>query len=312
MPRRLPPLNAVRAFEAAARLGSFTAAAGELFVTHGAISRQVQALEAWTGVSIFDRVGRRVRLTEAGRSYLSAIQPALDGIAAATQRLAETTTERRLVVNALPTFTMRWLLPRLTQFQLRFPSVELRLVTSDRPLSPAIDEFDVAVRREPALLTGCRSAPFLAECEFPVCSPALLARAPLAKPEDLGGHTLLEADTRPQAWASWLKAAGLPVGIAGRRQRFDHFYLTLQAAVDGLGVALGSQPIVGADLASGRLIAPLATPAVASRSYCWIIPEHLADNALVNAFCAWLTEAGAAADASADSRADSGLRRLGR
>src|SRR5690606_23394078 len=128
--RKLPPLNALKAFEAAARHGSFSAAADALGVTHGAISRQLQTLEDWVGTTLFDRLGRRVQLNQRGRDYLIAVQLALDGIAAATQRLIETTGNVRLVIDALPTFTMRWLLPRLSRFQQRHPGVELQLVTS--------------------------------------------------------------------------------------------------------------------------------------------------------------------------------------
>jgi LysR family glycine cleavage system transcriptional activator len=299
MRRRLPPLTALRAFEAAARLGSFSRAAEELLVTHGAISRQVQGLEARLGIALFRRFGRRVEPTEAGRSYQQALGAAFDDIAAATERLAAIAGRgQSLVVNALPTFTMRWLIPRLTRFQRAHPEIELRLATSDRPVS-ATDGFDVAIRRGPEPWPGCRAAPFLVERELPVCSPSLLARRPILTPVDLvsGGHVLLHADTRPNAWARWFEAAGVPAArvAAAAAQRFDHFYLTLQAASDGLGVALGPMPIIGDDLAAGRLVAPLDGPAVPARSYCWVAPESRAATPEVAAFCTWLAAEGAAA-----------------
>jgi LysR family glycine cleavage system transcriptional activator len=295
MARSLPPLNALQSFEAAARLGSITAGAEELHVTHGAISRQVRALEEWTGVTLFERAGRRVQLTEAGRAYLDAVRPALDSIAEATRRLADAGGDSALAVNALPTFTMRWLLPRLTRFQRRRPGVEIRLVSSDQPLAGA-GAFDVAIRRGPGPWPGCVARPFLSEWELPVCSPALLAQRPIKRPADLAKHTLLHAETRPDAWRRWLAAAGVPKLVA-EKQRFDHFYLALQAASDGLGVALGPLPILADDLAAGRLVAPLAGPLSPARGYAWVVPESRSRDAVVRAFCAWLDEEGAASPA---------------
>lgn len=294
--RTLPPLGGLRAFEAAARLGSVTAAAEELFVTHGAVSRHIKAIEDWAGAALFERVGRRLKLTEAGRLYRDALAVALDGIAAASARLKESGRKTTvLTVNALPTLAMRWLLPRLASFQKRLPEVELRLVTSDEPVGKlAQGSFHVAIRRE---LTpwpkGLAGAPFLAEREIPVCSPKLQKMLKIKTPADLARATLLHADTRPGAWARWLGEARAPdVEARAGRQRFDHFYLALQAASDGLGVALGPLPIVDDDLAAGRLIAPLKGPALPSRAYCWIVPERLAADPAVAAFCAWLEAEG--------------------
>lgn len=296
-PRRLPPLGALRAFEAAARLGSVTAAADELFVTHGAVSRHIKAIEDWAGAALFDRVGRRLKLTEAGRLYRDALSVAFDGIAAASARLKEAGRKTTLLtVNALPTLAMRWLLPRLASFQKRLPDVELRLVTSDEPVTkPAPQAFHIAIRREitpwPKGLVG---APFLAEREIPVCSPKLQKILKIRTSADLARATLLHADTRPGAWTRWLAAANAPA-VEGHaaRQRFDHFYLALQAASDGLGVALGPLPLIDDDLATGRLVAPLKGPALPSRAYCWIVPERLVPDPAVAAFCTWLEEEGA-------------------
>ena len=292
MRRRLPPLSSLRAFEAAARRGSFTAGAEELLVTHGAISRQIASLEQWLGSPLFDRIGRRVRLTSAGRDYLDAMSRAFDGMAEATRRLTEASAVKSLTVNALPTFSMRWLLPRLAGFQQRHPDVALRLVTSDRPLDEAREPFDVAIRRGPDIWPGCEAAPFLAEWEVPVMSPALAARQPVRHAADLAGHTLLHADTRPGAWRRWLTAAGQgDLAVAGQ-QRFDHFYLTLQAAADGLGIALGPLPILADELASGRLVAPLDGPKLEARGYWRVTPQARANDAAVRALCDWLDAEG--------------------
>src|SRR4051812_39224679 len=181
MPNRLPPLNALVAFEAAARHGNLSTAAKELFVTHGAVSRQVRALEAWLDTNLFDRAGRRVTPNEAGRRFQSDLQRAFADIAAATDRVRATGKVQHLVINALPTFTMRWLVPRLADFQRRYPHVQLRLISSDAKL-PSGSGFDVGIRRGPATWKGCRSKPFLQEYELPVCSPKLLEQHRLRKP----------------------------------------------------------------------------------------------------------------------------------
>ncbi|GGF35306.1 DNA-binding transcriptional activator GcvA [Aliidongia dinghuensis] len=304
MRRRLPPLSSLRAFEAAARRGSFTAGAEELLVTHGAISRQIASLEDWLGTPLFDRLGRRVRLTAAGRDYLEAMSRAFDGMAEATRRLTEANAVRSLTVNALPTFSMRWLLPRLAGFQQRHPDVALRLVTSDRPLDEVREPFDVAIRRGPDTWSGCMAAPFLAEWEVPVMSPVLAERQPVRQSVDLAHHTLLHADTRPGAWQRWLSAAGQQgLAVAGN-QRFDHFYLTLQAAADGLGVALGPLPILADELAAGRLVAPLDGPKLEARGYWRVTPNGRADDAAVQALSAWLDAEGQAMGAPDPSDPD--------
>jgi len=294
--RDLPPLAALKAFEATARLGSLTAAAVELFVTHGAVSRQIRALEDWTGVALFERTGKRLKLTDAGARYRDEVGTAFDGIAAATERLrASAGKPRQLTVNALPTFAMRWLLPRLARFQQVMPQVELRLVTSDEAVERlAHGSYDIAIRREVMPFpSGIAGAAFLEEREIPVAAPDLLARMPVAVPADLVKHTLLHADTRPGAWSRWLAAAGAEdAGEKAARQDFDHFYLALQAASDGLGVALGPLPIIADDIRTGRLATVLQGPALSSRPYCWLAPEAQVADPLIAAFCTWLEEEG--------------------
>jgi LysR family transcriptional regulator, glycine cleavage system transcriptional activator len=290
MIRNLPPFPALRAFEAAARHDSFTAAANELHVTHGAISRQVAAFEAWVGVQVFHRVGKRVRLTGDGRRYLATVQAAFDSIALATNQLRDTGVVHVLRINALPTFAMKWLLPRLNQFQRKMPNVELRLSTSNAPVE-TLEDFDVAVRRGPAHWPNCASGHFLEESELPVCSPALLQRSPITVADDIARHVLLHSDTRPGAWHHWLTAAGVKAKCR-KKQSFDHFYLALQAAVDGLGVALGPLPMLADELASGRLVMPLEGPLIDARGYWWVARREVAHAPLVDQFCRWLQEQG--------------------
>lgn len=294
MKRSLPPLNALRTFEAAARLGSFSEAAQELYVTHGAVSRAVRELEDWLGIPLFHRKGRRVALTELGRGYLLEISAAFDRIALATARLLEQREARLLYVDALPTFTMRWLIPRLPRFQIQNPGVELRLTTSDRPITGASEGFDVAIRRGPEPWPSLRAERFLDERSTPVCTPALLREGAIREPKDLLRATLLEADTRPDAWRDWLRAHGPARAAPAHRLRFDHFYLTLQAAQDGLGVAMGPLPIIDDDLVTGRLVAPFPDHVVAARSYFSLVPEARQADPAVAAFVAWLQHEGRA------------------
>ncbi|SFI46364.1 transcriptional regulator GcvA [Methylobacterium brachiatum] len=291
MHRRLPPLNALKAFEAAARHASFTRAAEELRVTHGAVSRHVQMLEGWLGVPLFERHNRRVVLTEAGRSYAAEIGAALDRVALATARQVERGRPRLLHVNALATFTLRWLIPRLSGFQVAHPAIEVRLTTSNVPLANLADPFDVAIRGGPQTRPGHVAQPFLTERRRPVCSPALLQRLPLEAPEQLRHHTLLHAATLPQVWPHWLHAAGVPDLIPQASVTLEHFYLTLQAALDGLGVAMGPERLIADDLAAGRLTCPFPGPSLPARSYYTYVPEARAEDPTVRAFCAWLTEA---------------------
>ena len=291
MHRRLPPLNALKAFEAAGRHQSFTLAAAELRVTHGAVSRHVQALEAWLGAPLFERHNRRVVLTEAGRGYLAEIGAALDRVALASARQIERGRARVLHVNALATFTLRWLIPRLSAFQRANPAIEMRLTTSNMPLAHLAEPFDVAIRGGPDAYPGHVAIAFLPERRIPVCSPALLRRLPLRAPADLAQHTLLHAATLPEVWPHWLQAAGVPNLRPQRSVTLEHFYLTLQAALDGLGVAMGPERLIADDVAAGRLAPPFSGPALPARSYHAYVPEARADDPAVRAFCDWLPTA---------------------
>lgn len=298
MKRRLPPLNALKAFEAAARLGSFSKAAAELHVTHGAISRHVKLLEDWLGTALFERHNRRVAPTEAGAAYLAEVAAAFDRIALATARQVERGRHRLLQVNALATFTLRWLLPRLSAFQLDHPATEVRLTTSNERIPALSGSFDVVIRGGPDIVPGYVMREFLSESRIPVCSPALLARLPLHEPRDLQRHTLLHAATLPSVWPQWLAAAGVPDLAPRQDLTFEHFYLTLQAALDGLGVAMGPTALVADDIAGHRLMMPFAGPALPARSYCAYIPESRAADPTVTAFCDWLERIGGRAGAA--------------
>ncbi|OWJ61429.1 transcriptional regulator GcvA [Inquilinus limosus] len=294
--RRLPPLNALRAFEAAARHGSFRDAAAELGVTHGAISRHVRLLEDWLGPpGLFRRLNRRVVLTPTGAALLADTGAALDRLAAAAERHRA----RRgapapavLRVNALATFSLRWLLPRLAGFRDRHPEIEVRLTTSNEPVDALREPYDVVIRGGPDTFYGFTARQFLTERRLPACSPALLDRLPLAEVPDLRHHTLLHASSLPRIWAGWLAAAGAPGLEPAASLTFDHFYLTLQAALDGLGVAMGPSALIAADVAAGRLVTPFPDVSLPSRAYHAYRPESQAGDPVAEAFCAWLEERG--------------------
>lgn len=260
MNRTLPPLNALRAFEAAGRLGSFKQAAAELHVTHGAVSQQVRLLEAWLGAPLFERHNRRIALTQAAVAYLAQIGPLFDQLSQSTARYGVSeAVSRVLSVNAPATFVLRWLVPRLEDFRRAHPDVEVRVETSNEPVEALKESHDIVIRGGPDTFYGYAMQPFLAEERLPVCSPALLRRVPLRVPQDLERHTLLHASSLPRVWPDWLAKAEVPTLRPAAVLSFDHFYLTLQAAVDGLGIAMGPTALVSDDLASGRLVAPRST-----------------------------------------------------
>jgi LysR family glycine cleavage system transcriptional activator len=290
MPHPLPPLNALRAFEAAARLGSFKAAAIELHVTHGAVSQHVRLLEEWLCAPLFERHNRRVVLTPAARAYLAEIGPAFEQVASATARYGYVggVSPRLLRVNGPATFALRWLVPRLAGFQKQHPGVEVRLDTSNEPVEALQDTYDIIIRGGPDTFYGYSMRPFLSEERLPVCSPALLDQLPLGTPRDLIHHTLLHTSSLPRLWSDWLAKAGVADLKPATTLTLDHFYLTLQAALDGVGVAMGPTALIADDLASGRLVAPFVGPLLPARSYCTYVPEAKETDALVAAFCTWL------------------------
>ncbi|MBL6458425.1 LysR family transcriptional regulator [Belnapia sp. T6] len=287
MRRALPPLNALRAFEAAARLGSFKAAAGELGVTQGAVSQQVRLLEVWLRAPLFERHNRLVVLTPAARAYVAEIGPALDRVAAATERFGAAA-DVVLRVNAPASFALRWLVPRLARFQAAHPGARVRLETSNEALEALQAPYDVIIRGGPDAFYGYSACPFLSEERLPVCSPALLERIPLRTVEDLRHHTLLHSTSLPRLWEDWLARAGAADLQPAAVLSLDHFYLTLQAALDGIGVAMGPTALAAEDLGQRRLVAPFDGPRLPARSYCAYVPEAKEGDDLTLAFRAWL------------------------
>ncbi|WCM22883.1 transcriptional regulator GcvA [Paraburkholderia bryophila] len=293
MKRVLPPLNALRAFEAAGRLGSFKDAAAELHVTHGAVSQQVRLLEAWLGASLFERHNRRVALTPAARAYLAEIGPLFEHLSQATAKYGlPQTVSQTLSVNAPATFTLRWLVPRLATFRAAYPGVDVKVETSNEPVESLPASYDVIIRGGPDTFYGYSMQPFLAEERILVCSPALLQQRPLQTPENIRQHTLLHTSSLPRLWPDWLAKADITEITPAAALTFDHFYLTLQAAVDGIGIAMGPTALIADDLAAGRLVMPFAGPRLASRSYCTYVPDEKSADELVELFRSWLEREG--------------------
>jgi LysR family transcriptional regulator, glycine cleavage system transcriptional activator len=290
--RKLPPLNAVRAFEVAARHQSFTRAAQELHVTHGAISRQVALLESWLGRPLFVRSRSQVALTEAGHRYLAEMTPALDRIAVASSQMQTRGTTHALLVNAPPTFTMRWLIPRMSSFQRLHADVEIKLTTSTARVDFSAHDYDIAIRGARQAPPDARALPFMTETIVPVCHADLLERG-LRKPADLARHTLIGYATEPYAWASWLQAAKVPALQPASVLSFEQMYFALQAAAEGLGVVLVPLFLVADDILGGRLCAPFGMRAAMERRYYALTAPTQAQQPPVQAaFCDWLLREG--------------------
>ena len=293
---RLPPLNAIKAFEAAARLASFTRAAEELNVTHGAVSRQIRLLEDWLGTPLFVRTSRNAMPTQAGTELLADAGPALDHLAAVSRRMQNRARAHGLLhVSALPTFAMRWLIPRLPEFQRDHPRLELRIVTASTPAEQFRMDVD-AVISGPSRQPGWVGNGFLGEARLPVLSPDLMKKCPLQTPADLERHTLLHAATLREAWPRWLAAANVPDLKPARDQVFEHFYFAIQAALEGLGVLIGPLALIGDELRAGRLLAPISEPALRTRGYFVYAPESSIDTSAVAALRQWMVGAGSSAE----------------
>jgi LysR family transcriptional regulator, glycine cleavage system transcriptional activator len=308
MSRRLPPLNALRAFEAAARHLSFTRAASELNVTQAAISHQVKALEHHLGVPLFRRLNRALLLTEQGQTLFPAVRDALDNLAEAAARLRARETGGTLTVSTLPSFAVKWLVPRMSHFQDRHPDIDLRISAKEYLVDFARDGIDVAIRFGRGKWPGVRVEWMADEALTPVCSPALLSE--LRSPGDLAHTTLLHEDMLPlpsfPTWETWLAAAGVDGVDASRGPRFSHTHLMLQAAMDCRGVALGQMLIVGDDLAAGRLMAPFSFRLPTGCGYYIVCLPAAADRPKVKAFREWvmaeLNGSGRSREAPADER----------
>ncbi|MCA9711224.1 MAG: transcriptional regulator GcvA [Myxococcales bacterium] len=289
---QLPSLPALQTFEAAARLGSFTAAARELHVTQGAVSHQIRALEDDLGYLLFARLPRRVELTREGRVLGEAVTRGLGQIAEALRVLEQQRGRRWLSVSVSHSFAVRWLVPRLDEFGRLHPEADVRISSTNRMVDPRHEDIDLCIRFGEGGYPGLDSELLVTEDVFPVCSPQLLRDAPLREPADLRHHTLLHDDVlldHPQrpSWEHWLEAAGVRLpDLAG--PHFSHTSMTMTAAAAGQGVALGRTCLAADDLASGRLVCPFGPALRSPFSYWLVAPRGGLDRPSVASFVQWL------------------------
>jgi LysR family glycine cleavage system transcriptional activator len=288
--RQLPPLSTLRSFEAAARLLSFSKAADELFVTHGAVSRAIRHLEDYLGVPLFLRTTRAVQLTPTGISFAASVRDALDRLATATALIADQKSLGVLSVSTLDSFAAKWLLPRLFRFRQRHPDIEVRLATSSKLADFVNDGIDVAIRYGRGRYPGLTAQLLMMEEVAPMCSPELLKGPhPLASPQDLKHHVLIHDDFEID-WSMWLISAGVEGVDAHRGPRFQSSVLAVQAAVQGDGVVLGRSALVGDDLRAGRLVKPFTLSLPSDLAYYLVYPIQTAERPKTRAFRDWLLE----------------------
>lgn len=294
MTARLPSLNGLRAFEAAARHLSFTLAASELNVTQTAISHQIRRLEEELGIRLFIRQNRALALTPEARDYLPGVRAAFNDLRLATDRLLRKDDDKVLTVSTLASLAAKWLLPRLTDFQERHPGIDVRITTSTSLVDFQRDNVDAAIRYGRGQWPGLRADWLMADELFPVCSPSLLrGDKPLRRPEDLRNHPLLHtSSTNSDDWRLWLTAAGQPADIARHPGiTFDMIFMTIQAAIDGIGVAMGRTSYVQDDIAKGRLVVPFKIALPADAGFYLVAPEGHREAPKLAAFRQWLIAA---------------------
>jgi len=307
MPRRLPTLNALKAFEAAARHESFTRAAEELFVTQGAVSHQVKALEAELGLKLFNRERQRLVITEAGRAYLLVVRDAFDRIADGTERLLQRQRGGSLVVSTSPNFAAKWLVHRLARFADAHPDIDLTVNASRQHIDFAREDIDVAIRHGDKGTSGLHVTRLCAEEIFPVCSPRLLTKTALKKPSDLARHTLLHVTDRT-GWSEWLKFADAADVDPSRGPVLNEASMAIDAAVDGQGVVLARSALAAWDLIGGRLVRPFMLAMPAPFAYWIVCPKVNAKLPKIVAFTEWLL-AQAAEDTRQLEKLGSGSKR---
>ena len=288
MARRLPPLNALRAFEAAARHLSFTRAAGELHVTQAAVSHQVKALEEHLGRKLFRRLNRALLLTDDGQAYLPSISRAFTLLNDATNDLLTKQAPGPLTVSALPSFAARWLVPRLGRFRHIRPDIDLRIDPSAELADFAGGDVDVGIRYGRGKYPGMRADWLMTEDIFPVCSPALLEGPhPLRDPRDLQHQVLLHDDGHGD-WRTWLLAAGVDRVDPARGPIFTDSSMLIQAAMAAQGVALARGVLAADELAAGRLVRPFTLSLSTEYAYYLVCPVNTAEQPKIAAFRDWL------------------------
>lgn len=281
----LPPLDALRVFEAAARRLSFAAAAAELHLTASAVSHRIKALEGQLGLVLFERLTRKVRLTAAGRAYAAAVGDAIAILREATRRLAAEA-NRPLNVSVTPLFGARWLLPRLARFEAAHPGISVRLIGTSRLADFAADGVDCAVRFGRGTWPGLTAHKLMTLDYVPVCAPALSRR--LKSPNNLARETLLHYDAAPDAWRMWLLAAGAEGVDPESGQVLSDMAATVQAAMDGIGVAISDRKFIARELKQRRLVTPFSIDMPSGGAFYFVYPEPRANDSRIAIFRDWV------------------------
>ena len=290
MSRSQLPLNALRAFEAAARHASFTHAAEELHVTQAAVSHQVKKLEEWLGITLFMRLNRSIKLTKEGEAYALPLTRAFDALADATDDLVRKTGPQSINIATFDSIAANWLAPRIKNFQAMTPDVAIKIVTRNYHSDFSENDVDVEIRYGDGEWAGLDLTQIAGEQIFPVCSPKLLGRRKsLKEPEEAKDFDLIH-DEMVMEWSDWLSAAGASTAGATKGIRYNHSHIVLQAAVAGEGMALGRSLLVADDLAKGRLIAPFEFKMESKFSYYLACPKEAAKQPWIEAFRTWLLQ----------------------
>ncbi|HWT98228.1 MAG TPA: transcriptional regulator GcvA [Terriglobales bacterium] len=286
MPYRLPPLHTMRLFEAAGRLLSFKLAAAELHVTPSALSHGIQVLEDWLGIALFTRGNRSLGLTEAGAAYLPQVRAALDLLAQASSGLPGQAASTKLAISVAPSFGLHWLMPHLPRFQTLHPEIEIVIDTQHHPVEFPREGIDLAIRMGRGDWPGLTAIHLVQEQLVPVCAPVVAMN--LRQPADLVAATLLRVADVSEDWASWFVLAGLDPVQTPRALTFDTIHMALEAAAQGLGVAVGRLPLAADDLAAGRLVALFGPPRPCATGYWLVAPPETQRRPAVKAFRHWI------------------------
>ncbi|AJY45101.1 LysR substrate-binding domain-containing protein [Martelella endophytica] len=291
--RHLPPLNALRIFEVAARTGSYAEAGAELGLTHGAVSRQIAVLEGWLGQRLFVKEGRRMVATPTAKIFAAEVGLSFDRLSVAAEACGRPGARRILRVSAPTSLAMRWLIPRLSRYHADHPQVEVVVTTVSCVQEDLRGGVDLSIRRgvvRDDVWPQHDVVPVLEDVDTLIMSPALFESRPILKPADIEGHTLLASETRPGDWTNWLEKAGLQHLTGLPRQTFDHFFVARQAVEDGLGIGIGPLPMLDIDITSHRLMTPLPEIRVPRTGYVAVIPRQADSGGIVGGFVDWLVD----------------------
>jgi LysR family transcriptional regulator, glycine cleavage system transcriptional activator len=288
--RRLLFLNGIKAFEAAARTGSFASGGAELNVSAAAVSRLVHLLEQRLGVALFERKANRLEMTAAGRAYQNGLTPIFDALASLTAQVTAPSNLRALTIGVGPTFAMRWLIPRLADFRKQQPDIDVRITTGGAA-APFGDDWSCGITLGDGDWPGLIAEPLFAADLLPVCAPRLAAQ--LKRPGDLRGSAMLRVAHSPDDWPLWLKAAGVQ-RVTARGPEFQYYGHALQAALDGLGIAMGIRPYIDDDLAAGRLAAPFELSVPKGMRWYLVYRSYRAEQRDFVAFRRWIMRAATA------------------